>query len=104
MIAAGWLDEVAALATKRGALSATAAEATGYRELIEVVRGRMKLEKRTADGAPRPVVVCPLDMATVQDLLEEKGVQGTNIPDDWWLGIEEEALALGRHVLVIELG
>jgi hypothetical protein len=52
-------------------------------------RGRMKLEKRNADDAPRPVVTRPLDMATVQDLLEEKGVQGTNIPDDWCLGIEE---------------
>ncbi len=44
MIAAGWLDETAALLARYGELSATAAEATGYRELIEVVRGRMKLD------------------------------------------------------------
>jgi len=53
-------------------------------------RGFMKLEKRKSDGAPRPVVVRPLDMAIVQELLEEKGVEGRNIPEDWWLGIEEE--------------
>jgi len=53
-------------------------------------RGVMKLKKRESDGAPRPVVVRPLDMATVQDLLKEKGVEGTNIPEEWWLGMEEE--------------
>ncbi len=51
--------------------------------------GLMKLEKRTSNGAPRPVVLRPLDMATVQELLEEKGVEGTNIPEDWRLGIDE---------------
>ena len=52
--------------------------------------GAMKLAKRQTDGAPRPVVVCPLDMSTVHELLQEKGVNATNIPDDWWLGIEDE--------------
>ncbi len=61
-------------------------------------RGFMKLEKRQSDGAPRPVVVRPLDMGTVQELLEEKGVEGTNIPEDWWLGIEEEGfIVCDRH-------
>jgi hypothetical protein len=53
-------------------------------------RGAMKLEKRESDGAPRPVVVRPLDMAIVQKLLEEKGVATAIIPEDWRLGIEEE--------------
>ena len=61
-------------------------------------KGVMKLQKRKSDGAPRPVVACPLDMATVQELLEEKGVQGRNIPDDWWLGIEDEGfIVCDRH-------
>jgi hypothetical protein len=57
---------------------------------FEKDRGFMKLEERQSDGAPRPVLARPLDMAIVQGLLAEKGVQWTNIPDDWRLGIEEE--------------
>ena len=53
--------------------------------------GVMKLERRESDGAPRAVVV-RLDMATVQQLLEEKGVERTDIPEDWRLGIEEEGI------------
>ena len=61
-------------------------------------RGVMRLEKRRSDGAPRPVVVRPLDMATVRELLEAKGVEGTNIPDDWQPGIEEEGFVVcDRH-------
>lgn len=45
MMAAGWVDEVRALLARHGgALSHTAAEATGYRELIEHVEGRMSLD------------------------------------------------------------
>lgn len=45
MVAAGWVDEVRALLARHGgALSHTAAEATGYRELIEHVEGRMSLD------------------------------------------------------------
>src|SRR4051812_35713442 len=44
MIAAGWLEETQALLKKFGALSPTAAEATGYRELIDVAAGKMKLD------------------------------------------------------------
>ena len=59
---------------------------------FEKDRGVMKLEKRKSDGAPRAVVVRPLDMATVRELLAEKGVEGTNIPEAWRLGIEEEGI------------
>jgi hypothetical protein len=60
--------------------------------------GVMKLEKRPNNGAPRPVVVCPLDVATVQELLEGKGVRAANIPEDWELGIEEEGFIIcDRH-------
>jgi tRNA dimethylallyltransferase len=44
MMAAGWVEEVRALLQRYGELSATAGEATGYRELIEHVQGRMSLE------------------------------------------------------------
>jgi hypothetical protein len=65
---------------------------------FEKDRGVMKQEKGKSDGAPRAVVVRPLDMATVQELLAEKGVEGTNIPEDWWLGIEEEGfIVCERH-------
>jgi hypothetical protein len=57
-------------------------------------KGVMKLEKRKSDGAPRPVVARPLDMATVQELLAKKGVEGLIIPEDWRLGIEEEGFVV----------
>jgi tRNA dimethylallyltransferase len=44
MIAGRWVEETRALVGRFGELSSTAAEATGYRELIEHVRGRMSLE------------------------------------------------------------
>jgi tRNA dimethylallyltransferase len=44
MIEAGWLDEARSLLDRFGSLSKTAAEATGYRELIEHVRGPLSLE------------------------------------------------------------
>jgi len=45
MVEAGWVDETRSLLERFGDLSPTASEATGYRELIEHVRGRMKLEE-----------------------------------------------------------
>jgi tRNA dimethylallyltransferase len=45
MIAAGWVEEVRALVTKYPALSKTAAEATGYADLIEHVNGRIDLDQ-----------------------------------------------------------
>jgi tRNA dimethylallyltransferase len=44
MIAADWVDETRKLVDHNGELSMTAAEATGYSELIAHVRGRMKLD------------------------------------------------------------
>lgn len=44
MMAAGWVEEVHRLLARHGSLSPTAAEATGYRELIEHVGGRLSLE------------------------------------------------------------
>jgi hypothetical protein len=57
---------------------------------FEKAGGVMKLQKRKSDAAPRPVVARRLDMAAVQELLEEKGVAGMNVPDEWQLGVEEE--------------
>jgi hypothetical protein len=60
--------------------------------------GLMRLAKRQSDGAPRPVVIRPLDMSTIKELLNEKGVSGTDIPGDWSLGIEEEGFIIcERH-------
>ena len=44
MMAAGWVEEVRGLLARYGTLSHTAAEATGYRELIDHVEGRLSLE------------------------------------------------------------
>jgi len=47
MLARGWVNEVRKLLEKYGELSKTAAEATGYRQLIEHVEGRVPLEDTT---------------------------------------------------------
>jgi tRNA dimethylallyltransferase len=44
MFAAGWVEETRRLLERHGGLSKTAAEATGYREIIEHLRGRLTLE------------------------------------------------------------
>ncbi len=44
MIAAGWVEETKQLLTKFGVLSKTAGEATGYRELIDHLAGRLTLD------------------------------------------------------------
>ncbi len=45
MIAAGWAEEVRGLLDRYGRLSSTAAEATGYAELIDHLEGRCSLEE-----------------------------------------------------------
>jgi tRNA dimethylallyltransferase len=45
MIEQGWLEETRGLLTKYGQLSRTAAEATGYHELIEHLQGRISLDE-----------------------------------------------------------
>jgi tRNA dimethylallyltransferase len=45
MIQAGWLEEARRLLEQEGGLSPTAAEATGYRELIDHLQGRISLEE-----------------------------------------------------------
>ena len=47
MLAAGWVDEVRRLLATYGSLSHTAAEATGYRELIDHVNGKLSLDDAT---------------------------------------------------------
>ncbi|HEX2973996.1 MAG TPA: tRNA (adenosine(37)-N6)-dimethylallyltransferase MiaA [Tepidisphaeraceae bacterium] len=44
MMAAGWVEETRALLERYGSLSSTAAEATGYREIMEYLQGRCSLE------------------------------------------------------------
>src|SRR5688572_2992481 len=45
MLAAGWLEETRRLLDTHGTLSHTAAEATGYRELIDHLQGKMTLDE-----------------------------------------------------------
>jgi len=45
MIASGWVEEVRSLLKKYPVLSRTAAEATGYAELIEHVKGHIELDE-----------------------------------------------------------
>jgi tRNA dimethylallyltransferase len=45
MMAGGWVEETRGLLDRFGELSTTAAEATGYRELIEHIEGRTSLEE-----------------------------------------------------------
>jgi tRNA dimethylallyltransferase len=47
MLAGGWVEEVRGLLGRFGDLSPTAGEATGYRELIEHLRGRRSLDDAT---------------------------------------------------------
>lgn len=45
MVVGGWAEETRRLLNRFGALSATAAEATGYREMIDVIVGRLTLDE-----------------------------------------------------------
>lgn len=47
MLAAGWVDETRELLAQYGTLSQTAAEATGYRELIDHLQGKQTLDDAT---------------------------------------------------------
>jgi len=47
MLAAGWVDETRRLLAKFGRLSPTAAEATGYHELIEHLHGSLTFDEAT---------------------------------------------------------
>jgi tRNA dimethylallyltransferase len=47
MLAAGWIDEVRRLLETHPTLSHTAAEATGYRELIDHLHGKLSLDDAT---------------------------------------------------------
>jgi tRNA dimethylallyltransferase len=61
MIAAGWVDETKALIERFGSLSPTAAEATGYHELIEHLQGR-----RTLDEAIEQIKIATRQLARRQ--------------------------------------
>jgi len=45
MLTSGWVEETARLLERFGSLSPTATEATGYRELIDHLRGRLTLDE-----------------------------------------------------------
>ena len=60
----------------------------------------IRFEKR-GDTKPawyRPVVVLPLDQAVIAELLAEKGLTPSTVPDDWGISFEEEGfLACDRY-------
>jgi tRNA dimethylallyltransferase len=47
MLGGGWIEETRELLKRHGTLSTTAAEATGYRQLIDYVKGNMPLNDAT---------------------------------------------------------
>jgi len=60
----------------------------------------IRFEKRTETKPAwyRPVVVRPLDPAILAELLAEKGLTPSTVPDDWGLFFEEEGfLAWDRY-------
>lgn len=61
MLAGGWVEEVRALLATYPELSQTAAEATGYRELIDHVRG-----KRSLDDAGEQIKIATRQLARRQ--------------------------------------
>jgi tRNA dimethylallyltransferase len=61
MIAAGWVEETRRLLTNPAGLSKTAAEATGYHELIEHVQG-----KRSLDDAVEQIKIATRQLARRQ--------------------------------------
>ncbi len=61
MLAGGWVEEVRGLLATYGELSKTAAEATGYRELIDHVQGRSSL-----DGATELIKIATRQLARKQ--------------------------------------
>jgi tRNA dimethylallyltransferase len=61
MISAGWVEEVRRLLSHYAPLSHTAAEATGYREVIEHVEGRL-----TLDGAVERIKIATRQLARRQ--------------------------------------
>lgn len=52
----------------------------------------IRFEKRTDTKRAwyRPVVVSPLDPAALAELLDEKGLTPSTVPDDWGISFEEE--------------
>jgi tRNA dimethylallyltransferase len=77
MLAAGWVEEVRGLLQRYGTLSPTAAEATGYRELIEHLAGRLSL-----DGATEQIKVATRQLARRQTKWFRRFPRVTWLPGD----------------------
>jgi tRNA dimethylallyltransferase len=88
MLAAGWVGEVRMLLEQYPALSHTAAEATGYRELIEHIRGELSLDEATER----------IKVATRQ-LARRQVKWFRRFPGVRWLGGDEPTEQLADHVL-----
>jgi tRNA dimethylallyltransferase len=77
MLAAGWIDEVRGLLDRFGDLSPTAGEATGYRELIDHLRGR-----RSLDDAAEAIKIATRQLARRQMKWFRRFPQVTWLPGD----------------------
>lgn len=88
MIEAGWVEEVCRLLRTYGSLSHTAAEATGYRELIAHVRGELPLDE----------AVERIKIATRQ-LARRQMKWFRRFPNVTWLRGDESTEALRAQVL-----
>ena len=94
MISAGWVDEVRRLLATHGSLSHTAAEATGYRELIDHLAGRT-----TLDDAVEQIKIATRQLARRQmkwfrRFREVKWVKGDQPPE----AVAAEAVAHWRQL------
>ncbi len=87
MIAAGWVDEVRALLDRYGSLSPTAAEATGYAELIEHLEGG-----RSLDSAVEQIKVATRQLARRQMKWFRR------FPQVAWMPIEQAVDSILRAV------
>ena len=87
MIAAGWVDEVRSLLGRFGSLSKTAAEATGYAELIDHVHGRISL-----DDAVEEIKIATRQLARRQMKWLRR------FPNVTWLEGDQSADQLARQI------
>jgi len=88
MLASGWVDETRRLLERFGKLSPTAAEATGYHELIEHLEGH-----RTLDEATEQIKIATRQLARRQMKWFRRW------PQIHWLSGDQSTEALADHII-----
>lgn len=57
----------------------------------------VRLSRTPANPLLTPVISRPLDMAVVEELLREKGLYASDIPDEWELYLEDGYIVCARR-------